>query len=1024
MITKLAANEPFEPMIPVKLSLNNFLSYGENSPDLNFKDFNIACLSGKNGHGKSALLDAMTWALWGQCRASNRAELIRRGALSANVEFDFEVSGVNYRIIRSIKQNKGRATSTMVDMQRFDPDSGEYKPLQQGKLVQAELEKTLKLDFNSFICSSFILQGRADEFLKRAPAERKEILGNILNLARYDIYSKKAREHTARIQADITSESRQIESHDQEIAQKLGLESDLKEHTLHLNETSKHLSKTELYYRQTLIKAESAKADINKLAELKSERDGLISEQLKVSDRLKKLEEQINRNLEITCNEDEIVRGFEAFTNTNEQNNLLSEKSSTLNLLSSRLSPITLAIQNEQKELEKQLGTLEGRQRELSRRLEENKSLIEQKDEIAEGYSSLESLIREEIELETKHIAAEKIQRELAEEQGRLENERIRLLTQRDELKQMIKNLALKLAQKPKIELELTPIEQEIDALGELSKRVEATESELKGIRENYRGLESRINELKKRALEENEKLALVKVELENPLCPLCESPLSIEAKELLIDKLASTIDESKKSTETETKKINAALKTERRLVQEIKKDRAQTQKLPGLIETLGEKKSTIEALSKLALEQKSVQDDFEKLNNEIESNDFGKNLRAEIDKLNYELQSLSYSTGIHKKIKEQLESKRGFQTKKELLAKAMDENEGLRTESLKVEKGLEKIKKVIKEKDFALELRERKNDLEKNIELNAYNGFEHEKVQKELKKLAHFAQEKQELDKAQVRLEHEQREQRGLVKSREQIAEKLAALEHKIAIIKEQSKTYQELDAQRKELEKQLEIIKVERDSQVQKLSSLGTSLKRIEQAENLKKRSKEKTKELAHDLKIYKKLTAAFGKNGIQALIIENAVPEIEHEANNILSKLTEGTMSLSLELTEPTQKGGEKETLQIKVADSTGTRSYDTYSGGEAFRIDFSLRVGISKFIANISGAELRTLIIDEGFGTQDKDGLNLFVDVLQSIKDDFDKIIVITHIDELKDKFPVRIEVVKHIDTGSTFELTYN
>ena len=209
-----------------------------------------------------------------------------------------------------------------------------------------------------------------------------------------------------------------------------------------------------------------------------------------------------------------------------------------------------------------------------------------------------------------------------------------------------------------------------------------------------------------------------------------------------------------------------------------------------------------------------------------------------------------------------------------------------------------------------------------------------------------------------------------------------------------------------------------------MQKLSSLGASLERIGRAENLKKRSKEKIKELAHDLKIYKRLTAAFGKNGIQALIIENAVHEIEHESNNILSKLTEGTMSLGLELTEPTQKGGEKETLQIKVADSTGTRSYDTYSGGEAFRIDFSLMVGISKFIANTSGAELRTLIIDEGFGTQDKDGLNLFVDVLQSIKDDFDKIIVITHIDELKDKFPVRIEVVKHIDTGLTFELTYN
>jgi exonuclease SbcC len=126
----------------------------------------------------------------------------------------------------------------------------------------------------------------------------------------------------------------------------------------------------------------------------------------------------------------------------------------------------------------------------------------------------------------------------------------------------------------------------------------------------------------------------------------------------------------------------------------------------------------------------------------------------------------------------------------------------------------------------------------------------------------------------------------------------------------------------------------------------------------------------------------------------------------------------------MVKPTQKGGEKETLEIKVGDSSGTRSYETFSGGEAFRIDFALRIAISKFIANRSGAQLRTLIIDEGFGTQDKDGLSQFVEAINSIKNEFDKIIVITHIDELKDKFPARIEVTKEIGRGSTFEVIYS
>ena len=56
-------------------------------------------------------------------------------------------------------------------------------------------------------------------------------------------------------------------------------------------------------------------------------------------------------------------------------------------------------------------------------------------------------------------------------------------------------------------------------------------------------------------------------------------------------------------------------------------------------------------------------------------------------------------------------------------------------------------------------------------------------------------------------------------------------------------------------------------------------------------------------------------------------------------------------------------------------------------------------------------MRTLVIDEGFGTQDVSGREKLVEAINSIQDEFDKIIVITHIEELKDAFPVRLDVVK-------------
>ena len=55
-------------MIPLKLQIKNFLSYGSEIQTIDFGHYNLICLSGKNGHGKSAMLDAITWALWGQAR--------------------------------------------------------------------------------------------------------------------------------------------------------------------------------------------------------------------------------------------------------------------------------------------------------------------------------------------------------------------------------------------------------------------------------------------------------------------------------------------------------------------------------------------------------------------------------------------------------------------------------------------------------------------------------------------------------------------------------------------------------------------------------------------------------------------------------------------------------------------------------------------------------------------------------------------------------------------------------------------
>ena len=103
-------------MIPQKLNLTNFLSY--QSMALDFSGLHIACICGANGAGKSSLLEAITWAIWGISRASSEDDIIYSGAKEAKVDFTFIAQEQVYRIIRT--RPKGSAGSLEFQIKNDD----------------------------------------------------------------------------------------------------------------------------------------------------------------------------------------------------------------------------------------------------------------------------------------------------------------------------------------------------------------------------------------------------------------------------------------------------------------------------------------------------------------------------------------------------------------------------------------------------------------------------------------------------------------------------------------------------------------------------------------------------------------------------------------------------------------------------------------------------------------------------------------------------------------------------------------
>jgi exonuclease SbcC len=287
--------------------------------------------------------------------------------------------------------------------------------------------------------------------------------------------------------------------------------------------------------------------------------------------------------------------------------------------------------------------------------------------------------------------------------------------------------------------------------------------------------------------------------------------------------------------------------------------------------------------------------------------------------------------------------------------------------------------------------------------------------TQKQVETLGHFADELRQLQDAQARLpEEEARLQRDQAR-RERLLAQMADDRRRIDELVEETQKLPEVAAEVTRLNRELD--RLQREESMARTAVIAAEQKLNLVARQAKDRSQkeEKLADLRQTRGIYQELRTAFGKNGVQALLIEHTIPELEDEANNILARMTDGRMHLQF-LTQRETKTGQNliETLDIRIADEVGARDYELYSGGEAFRVNFAIRIALSKLLARRSGARLQTLIIDEGFGTQDASGRERLVEAINKIQDEFEKIMVITHIDELKDAFPTRILVQKGAD----------
>ncbi len=857
-------------MIPVKLRMRNFMPYKGDAPELCFAPIHTACISGDNGAGKSSIIDAITWALWGKSRAKSDDDLIHQGENEAQVEFDFSASGQLYRVIRKHARPKGRRVSGQSSLDLFICSEGSYLPLSGERITQTQekIESILHMDYDTFTNSAYLRQGHADEFTRQQPAKRKEVLASILGLAIYDTFEESAKDKAKAAELEKLKHSAAIEELEAGLAQRAACESELKE-----------------------VEADTAPLD---RAVATAEKD------------VKKLRGEAQK----------------------------------LESVQSQMAQLDSAIQRHNEDLKRESERLA----QSKTRLAAYHKLVGERGSIESGYVSLENASKLADELGKQALALSKLaerkrlyERKLDQAQAELNKQHALVSSEIQKLDEKSATLLALRAEQQK----LAPMRQAVEKLeAEVAARREAAQqkkSEQSSIAAGIAGFKSEIASI-------DEKLKLLVEHEHGAKCPVCETELGEEKLEIVQARYA--------------KEKNDKLR-------QVKQGEAESARLAAEIKAAD--------AGVAALEQK-----FKK-----------------------ESQTLAARESvIAQSIKEASDASSKLADKK---AKLAEIEEALATHA------------------YARPEQEALARIEAEVSAIAYDESKLESAQSEAERLKGYEEQKKLLDEA---LKFSVQEQENAVQAEKTIANVKSRLA-------DDTSTRETLAAQLSclpELTRKLEQAEAEfkRKSDEQKALRERLAVLNSRLAEFKEKESRVSEKRKAYDAaaeneSLYRELSRIFGKKGIQAMLIETALPEIEEEANRLLSRMTDGRMSLTFETQGVTKKGEVAETLDIKIGDELGTRSYEMFSGGEAFRIDFSVRIALSRLLARRAGAPLPTLIIDEGFGTQDADGIEKLKEAINSVQDDFQKILVITHIDELKDAFPTRIEVVKTAE-GSTIQVS--
>ncbi len=1010
-------------VVPVSLHLTNFLSYASPAAPLDFTGFQTACLCGNNGHGKSALLDALTWAMWGKARMQT-PQLLRIGAGEMRVEFVFDLDGERYRIVRGWTKNK-RGGTPLLEFNVADAQSGLFRALTSSSTTETQtiLNNLLRMDYETFINSAYLKQGMADVFSRQMPGQRKQILAEILGLSRYQEIAEQARTEMRQKDTIVAQLEGQIEAIEKYLS---GREEAQRSHDFYddalkklrpkidrLDEQIRELNARKVRLDESRKRAESIAGEV---ALETRKRDELLKARGKLLAQQAELEEwQAQSTI--------IIENYDHFRAAEEERRKWEAVKDKYDALGESYRALNERVREMSRHLEAQRSDLQTQLAHHNRVLESAQNKVAGASEVQKGAQELQSAREEEARLGEQRAAFDRATRQLDEAQNALRAARNSLDVELHKTQNQIAELEQIAARKENAYRVLESARAQVEKLHQAQKIVDESQEERLQIQARIEQLKQQVEAGKAETAAQEQKLRVL---LANPQaqCPLCETSLGEHGREHIQENIEDEILKLKDLIEEYTQEARLLKKKKDALDEPANAARAVLNLAQKYHAQEANAKAETERIEDAARRLQPLCKEAATLQAQIESGDFAPELQSRLKSSQADLANIEYSNQAHEAAARRVRELSRFEREIAAVRLAEEQIADAQGHIADLEPRLQSIESDLESGEYARDERRELARLKAQAEALGFDG-----AAKDALRTARETSER--LQNATARYEKYKSVLSRCGDLENDLAQSVRVLEEheeRLRNLQRESDALRNVAAEMTTCERSLREYGTEideaRQNELELSAALGGQINFLEEcnrrdAERIQ--LDERRKDAQREAFILKRTSEAFGKDGIQALIIENAIPEIQDDANTILRRLTHNTMQISLESQREKQSGGTRETLDIKISDDRGTREYGLFSGGEAFRADFALRIALSKLLARRAGTQLRTLIIDEGFGTQDSDGLQQMIECIQAISDDFSKVLVVTHMDAIKNAFPTRIEIVKEPDTGSSYQV---